>query len=336
MNIAFQSTGIENDWYYGFEDNKYVLKINQASQTKFNFKEACMYRAKELYDNLKYPALAIGGGLDAQIVLNCFYDQGLKIDCAFRHYPGYNDIEHEWIIKLQKKYNFNLIKIDINADGVEQEIISEYQETKIHPVELIYKKFVSLLPNDMDVIQGFEGPIIVKGANKLHYLESYNTFELLRRRGISLLERKGKFLSFEKTSNMLAATLQEEHFQCFLETYDYYAGHRFTTELKSMLVDSWDMYIKTFIYYKYWKKDLCYFPKYQGSEGIKWLEGYRTYYRNRMIIIEMNDLQDFILNGKDGYKNFIEHELSTHNPEEEALLQKAGKPSPLSMLSEHL
>ena len=132
------------------------------------------------------------------------------------------------------------------------------------------------------------------------------------------------------------AALQEEHFQCFLETYDYYAGHRFTTELKSMLVDSWDMYIKTFIYYKYWKKDLCYFPKYQGSEGIKWLEGYRTYYRNRMIIIEMNDLQDFILNGKDGYKNFIEHELSTHNPEEEALLQKAGKPSPLSMLSEHL
>ena len=336
MNIALQSTGIENDWYYGFEDNKYVLKINPATNTTFNFKEACMFRAKQLYDNLTYPVLALGGGMDAQIVLNCFYAQGLKVDCVFRYYPGYNDIEYAWVLELQKKYGFKLIKIDIDSSVVEQEIKDQYEQTKIHPVELIYAKFVSLLPQDMDVVQGFEGPIIVKGANKLHLLESYNTFELLRRRAVSLVDRKGKFVSFEKNSNMLAATLQEELFQGFLETYDYYAGHRFTSDLKSLLVDAWDLYIKPFVYYKHWGKEIEYYPKYQGSEGIKWLEGYRTYYRNRMIILETTELKNFILSDNKEYKRFEEHELSTHNPEEEVMLQKAGKPSPLSMLSEDL
>jgi hypothetical protein len=76
MNIALQSTGLENDWYYGFEDDRYVFKINPATNTTFNFKEACVYRAKELYDNLKYPAISLSGGLDGQIVLNSFFCKG--------------------------------------------------------------------------------------------------------------------------------------------------------------------------------------------------------------------------------------------------------------------
>jgi hypothetical protein len=333
MNINFQSTGLDTDWHYGFEDGKYVLKINPATHTNFNFKEACMFRAKELYDNLEYPALAIGGGIDAQIVLNCFYEQNLKIDCVFRHYVGYNDIEYEWMQKLQKKYNFNLIKVDIDANAIASEILQEFQNTKIHPAELIYKKFVSLLPNDMDVVQGFEGPIIVKGTNKLYYLESYNTYELLRRRAVSMLDRKGKFVSFEKTSNVLSGTLQEDIFQSFLDTYDYYAGHKFTTDLKSYLVDSWDMYVKTFVYNKYWKKDLMYFPKYQGSEGIKWMSGFRTFYRNRMVLIEMDHLKKFILGGGSDYKKFAEHSMSTIDPEGELFFQHTPD---LLMLSEEL
>lgn len=333
MDIPFKSTGLDTDWHYGFKDGKYVLKMNPAEHTNFNFKEACMFRAKELYSKLPYPALAIGGGIDAQIVLNCFYEQDLKIDCVFRHYVGYNDLEHEWMQQLQKKYNFNLIKIDIDPNKVASEILHEYQHTKIHPVELIYKKFVSQLPNDMDVVQGFEGPIIVKGASKLHYLESYNTYELLRRRAVGLLDRKGKFVSFEKTSNVLAGTLQEDLFNSFLDTYDYYAGHKFTTDLKSYLVDAWDLYVKTFVYNKYWKKDIMYFPKYQGSEGIKWLTGYRTYYRNRMILCEIDELKNFILGGGTEYKTFTEHSLSTINPEGELFVDNIPD---LTMLSEDL
>jgi hypothetical protein len=329
MNIPFTSTGLEKDWYYGFIDDRYVLKINPATHTNFNFKEACMFRAKELYDNLQYPAISLSGGLDGQIVLNSFFDQNLKVDCVFRHYPGFNDIEFEWVIALQKKYNFNLIKIEINPYEVKEKILKEYKETKLFPGELCYKKFISMLPEDMDVIQGFEGPIVVQGFGKLYYLESYNTFEMVRRRAISLLGRKGKFITFEKTSNLLAATLQEELFQCFLDSYDYFAGHDFTKYLKNFLPDSWDLYIKPFLYYKHWKNDLMYFPKYQGSEGIHWLGDFRTYYRERMIVVEINSLKDHILSKGTQYKEFYESKYSIKNFHEDVL-------SGLKSLSEHI
>lgn len=310
MNISFLSTGLEKDWHYGFVDDRYILKINPATNTNLDFKEACMIRAKELYNNLQYPVISISGGLDGQIVLNSFYDQNFKVDCVFRHYPGFNDIELGWVNALQKKYNFHLTKIEINPLEIKDEILKEFKDTKIFPGELCYKKFVSKLPDDLDIIQGFEGPIIVQGFGKLYYLESYNTFEMVRRRAVSLLNRQGKFITFEKTSNLLAATFQEELFQCFLDSYDYFAGHDFTKYLKNFLPDSWDLYIKPFLYYKHWKNDLLYFPKYQGSEGINWLGDFRTYYRERMIVIEINTLKNHVLNQESGYKEFYESKYS--------------------------
>jgi|APGre2960657373_1045057.scaffolds.fasta_scaffold25640_2 hypothetical protein len=313
MNIPFQSTGLDNDWYYGFEDDKYILKINPAEHTNLNFKEACMFLAGELHKNLKFPVISLSGGLDGQIVLNSFYDQNLKVDCVFRHYPGFNDIELEWVTALQKKYNFKLTKIVINPYEIREEILKEHQETKIFPGELMYKKFVSMLPEDMDIIQGYEGPIIAQGFGKLYYLESYNTFEFARRRAVALLNRKSKFITFGKNSNILASIFQEEPFQCFLDSYDYFAGHDLTRFLKDLLPDSWDLYIKPYLYYKHWKHDLMYFPKYQGSEKIHWLGDYRTYYRERMIVIEINTLRNHIFSQTSQYTNFTESKYSIKN-----------------------
>jgi hypothetical protein len=313
MNIPFQSTGIENDWYYGFEDDRFVLKINPASQPNLNFKEACVYRAKELYDNLNYPAISLSGGLDGQIVLNSFYCQGLKVDCVFRHYPGFNDIELDWVNKLKEKYNFNLIKFEINPYDIKNEILKEYNDTQIFPGELMYKKFISMLPDDMDIVQGFEGPVIVNGFGSLYYLESYNTFEMVRRKAISLLNRKGKFVNFERNSNVMSAILQEEIFQGFLDTYEYFSGHEFTESLKEFLPDAWDLYVKPFLYHKHWKNDLMYFPKYRGTEGIHWLGNYRTYYRERMIVINIEQFKKFLLSGNSEYKRFEESKYSIKN-----------------------
>jgi hypothetical protein len=337
MNKEFKLIGLEKDWQYGFVDDRFVIKINSSNKSNQTYKEACMSRAEDLYKNLKNPVLAIGGGTDSQVVLNCFYDQNYKIDCVFRYYKNYNTHELEWVHRLQKKYNFNLIQIDIDPDKIQSEILEEYEKTDIHPIELIYKNFISMLPEDFDVIQGIEGPFIVKGKSKLHYLDSYNTYGFLRRRAVEMLDRKGKLINFEKNSDILLATLQDEIYNSFLETYEYFEGHTFTKELKNNLIDQWDLYIKPFLYHKHWKNDIIYFPKYMGSESIPWLNLYRTFYRQRMILIELQEMKEFLKSGGDNYKEFYEHQYSFQDIHKEIELRRLGKKTyPISMAGELL
>lgn len=283
-----KTTGIDSDWLYDYINDKFILEINPA--TKFlNFREACVDRAKILADTLANPVLSLSGGLDSQIVLHSFYEQGIKLDCVFRHFPGYNDNELENISILQKKYNFNLTTVKLDTNALKDSILKEYQQFSIPPNQLLYKHFCSMLPKDLDIIQGFDGPNIHHSkTKKLYYLETYNSFEFSRRRAINLLDRTGKFVSFEKNSNMLLATLNEESMTAFLNTYDYF----FNNQVEGVrIIDLWDVYIKAYIYFKHWKHELEYFPKYQGPEGIDWIiDGPRHEYTKRMISIEVSDL----------------------------------------------
>jgi hypothetical protein len=328
----FKSTGLNTDWYYGFKDDKFILNLNPATRKNQTYKEACMYRAEELYKNLNNPVLALGGGLDCQVVLNCFFEQGFKVDCVFRNYKNYNGYELYWVNELKKKYNFNLIQVDIDPDQIRQEIEQENEETGIHPIELIYKKFVSMLPDDFDIIQGIEGPFIVKGKSKLHYLDSYNTFGFLRRRAVDMLQRKGKFVNFEKNSNILLATLNDDIYDSFLNTYEYFEGHLFTKELKNHLADAWDLYIKPFLYFKHWKNDLLYFPKYMGSEAIHWLNLYRTHYRQRMVLINLSELKQHLNSEIVEYKSFQEHFMSFQEDKELEVRGLEKKMYPITMV----
>ena len=284
-----KTTGIDSDWHYDYADHKFTLQIAPATQS-LNFRESCVSRAKELADTLPNPVLSLSGGLDSQIVLHSFYEQGINLDCVFRHFPGYNDNELENIFLLQKKYNFHLTTVELDTDALKDSILEEYQQLGIPPNQLLYKHFCSKLPNDLDIIQGLDGPNIYRHSKdqRLYYMESYNSFEFARRRAMDLLDRQGKFVSFEKNSNMLLATLNEESMTAFLNTYDYF----FNNQVEGVkVIDLWDVYIKTYIYFKHWKHELEYFPKYQGPEGIDWIiDGPRHEYTKRMISIEVGDL----------------------------------------------
>jgi len=302
-----KSTGLPNDWKYDVEDNNFVLYINSASNTNHNFYEACMYRAKEIYDNTKNPVIGFSGGLDSQLVLNCLYAQGLKIDCVFRYFKGYNDFELNNLRILEKKYGFKTTIIEIDPAEIKDEIMEEYHKTLILPNQLIYKKFVSLLPDDLDILQGLEGPNIFKHKETLYYLESYNSFEFARRQGVDSLNRKGKFISFEKNSNVLLSILNEDIYQTFMHAYDYFDAPPFLKD-DTYLIDYWDLYVKVYLYHKYWKDELIYFPKYQGPEGIDWImNGPKMTYRKQMVAVSISSLID-LMSSNQGYKKYIQQQ----------------------------
>jgi len=190
-----KTTGIDTDWQYDYADHKFILQINPATRS-LNFRESCVHRARDLADTLPNPVLSLSGGLDSQIVLHSFYEQDIKLDCVFRHFPGYNDNELENISVLQKKYNFHLTTVEVDTDKLKDSILDEYQESEIPPNQLLYKHFCSKLPNDLDIIQGLDGPNIYRHSkdHQLYYMESYNSFEFARRRAMDQLDRKGKFV----------------------------------------------------------------------------------------------------------------------------------------------
>ncbi len=291
------TTGIDTDWQYEYVADKFILHVNPASRL-LNFRDACVARASELAASLQNPVLSLSGGLDSQIVLHSFYEQGIKLDCIFRHFPGFNDNELENISLLQKKYNFHLTTVSIDTDSLKESILTEYEQTGIPPNQLLYKHFCSKLPDDLDIIQGLDGPNIYRHSKdkRLYYMESYNSFEFARRRAMDMLSRPGKFVSFEKNSNMLLSILNEETMVSFLNTYDYF----FNNQVDGVkVIDLWDVYIKPYIYYKYWKQELAYFPKYQGPEGIDWIiDGPRHEYTKRMISMEVDDLLEHLKTGQ--------------------------------------
>jgi len=291
-----KTTGIDTDWQYDYADHKFILQIDPATRS-LNFRESCVHRARDLANTLRNPVLSLSGGLDSQIVLHSFYEQDIKLDCVFRHFPGYNDNELENISVLQKKYNFHLTAVEVDTDKLKDSILDEYQESGIPPNQLLYKYFCSKLPDDLDIIQGLDGPNIYRHSkdHQLYYMESYNSFEFARRRAMDQLDRKGKYVSFEKNSNMLLSTLNEETMVTFLNTYDYF----FNNQVEGVkVIDLWDVYIKPYIYFKHWQHELVYFPKYQGPEGIEWIiDGPKHEYTKRMISIEVGALIQHLTSG---------------------------------------
>jgi hypothetical protein len=303
-----KSTGISKDWKYAFENNQFTLYINPAVNKNYNFQEACMYRATEIYNSVNNPVLGLSGGLDSQMVLNCFYSQGLKIDCVFRHFVGYNDIELTNIKILEKKYDFKVKIISIDPIAVKEKILNESQKTGIPPNQLLYRNFVDQLPDDVDLIQGLEGPDVIKFKERVYYLESYNSLEFARRRAIDMLNRTGKFISFEKNSNILLSIINEDVYDTFMSQYDYFFNQEYVKLSEKKLVFFWDLFVKTFIYHKYWKNDLIYFSKYQGIENIDYIvNGSKHDYKSNMILIEIPYLKSLLTSAGTEYEKFSEY-----------------------------
>jgi hypothetical protein len=124
-------------------------------------------------------------------------------------------------------------------------------------------------------------------------LETANSFEIARLRALKLSNRPADIIGWERIGEILLSLLKDDVVQAFLHAYPYIKenGLRDSAGKEIRLIDYWDLYIKPFIYGKYWKDELEYFPKYQGPEKVDWIMNGRWHqYTKNLVAIPLTDL----------------------------------------------
>jgi hypothetical protein len=260
---------------YGFENDKFYLDINACARPAGNMKQESDRRALEIAERGTKLMLGISSGVDSQSVLHSFYTQGIPLECVFFYMPGHNEVEYEQLQIVQKKYGQKIEIIDLDPFTVKDEILDFSAANRINPIQVLQRKFLSMLPDDYDFIQMIHDPFVyVSPTSKFYYYQGYSSPEISRTRAYESLNRKGKFIPYGDNSEFLYSILNDDVYRAALYTHKYFDGNKLTKPNCHLLtVDRWDYYIKPLIYGKYWKDELIYFPKYGGWEGVPYLFG---------------------------------------------------------------
>lgn len=285
---------------YGFVNNLWYIDIPGLKRKVGNIREEHEYRARQIYEEYGKPLISLSSGLDSQVMIHSFYNQGIPFDTIF-FYSGYNNIEYEQLKILIEKYKLTPEIIKLDPYKYKDQILYESKEYKIFPNQIFVKIFLSKIPNDTTFIQSMHDPYVhVDSRTKeWQFFTGYNINEISRDRLFNMLKRKGKHLWFGDTSEFLYSIITDSTFLSGLYCYDYIKGtglHK--TKLGKNPVylytlDKWDYYIKPLIYGKYWKNELEYFPKYAGFEDIDFLsenEGGSFWVKEHVSLIPYHDL----------------------------------------------
>jgi len=254
-----------------------------------DFRTECNRRAIDIAEHGNPIVLGMSTGLDSQIVLLSFLEQGIPIESAFMYLPGYNEYEYKNLKVLEKAWGFKSLIIDIDPMKIKDELMAEYLETDIPPYQLMHKKFLSMLPNNCDFLQGIDGPFISYKNNKPYYYEGYNSYEVSRHRAFNILNRTGRNIIFDRSSECVLSILNDTVMKGFMHSYKFFEDNALEQHGEVVKrIDWWDFYIKPIMYGHLWKDELFYFKKYMGPEGIDYImNGPENQWRRQYITIPL-------------------------------------------------
>lgn len=275
-----------------YENDFFSITLTSCGRKIGNVREESEIQAKKLFDENNKIMLALSGGLDSQVVLHSFMSQNLPAECAFLYLIDCNDFEYNNVKALEKKYGFKLTVVELDPFKIKDEMIAEYEETKIPPFQLMHKKFLSLLPKEHTFIQGLDGPDFVTKDKKWYIAQTANSFVNARVRALEMVPRQGRVLSWEKTPEVFLSIIADDVVPAYMQSYPNIInnGLSYANDKPIPIIDHYDLYIKPIIYGKYWKDELEYFSKYQGPEKVNWIMEKKWHqYRKNMAYIPYND-----------------------------------------------
>ena len=253
-----------------------------------NVREECERKARDLYAENNKIMLALSGGLDCQVVLHSFITQNIPIKCAFLYLKNCNDFELASVRRLEKKYNLDLTVIELNPDDLKDSVMKEYEETGIPPYQLMHKHFLTMLPGEYTFIQGLDGPDLVKRKidGTWYILQTANSFVNSRVRGLEMIDRPGKIVSWEKSTEMFYSIITDPVVTAYMYAHDNIVdnGLSYANDKDIPLIDHYDLYMKPIMYGIYWKDELDYFSQYQGPEEIPWIMNKRWHHYDRNVV----------------------------------------------------
>jgi hypothetical protein len=296
---------------FGFDNGKFFVEYYPTSRPVGNFRQEFEKRAADLYEKFPNLMLGLSSGIDSQAVLHSFHSQGIDIECAFLYQPGFNDVEYQQLKIIEKKYNIKSDIVEIDPIKNKDEIVHLHQELHLPLNQIIHRKFLSMLPEDKNFIQGFPGPDFYLKNNKWYWLETANSWDVSRLRSLLTLERKGHVIGFERTSEILLSLLTDETVKSYIYSFEYIKQNGLMMEDGSTISFAyhWDLYIKPFFYGKLWKDKLEYFPKSQGCENIDYIiNGPKNQYLKNLVAIPYYELIDFLKTKDSEKRRFYEYQ----------------------------
>jgi hypothetical protein len=276
-----------------FNDNVFSVTVTGCNRPVGNVRTESEIAARNLYNQNDKIMLGLSGGLDSQIVLHSFYSQSIPLSCAFLYMPGFNDFEYNNVVILKNKFDLDLTIIDLDPNAYKDELIEEYNVTGIPPFQLLHKKFLNLLPNDCDFIQGLDGPDLVNKNNTWNVIQTANSFVNSRTRAMQMLPRSGQIIAWEKIPEILLSILTDDAITSYMCAHKYIVGNglSYQGDVSVPLIDHFDLYMKPFMYAKYWGNELEYFPKYQGPENVSWIMNTKWHdYRKNIVFLPYYEL----------------------------------------------
>jgi hypothetical protein len=259
---------------YGIEDNKFYIDIKSCDRKPGNMREESEHRARELASKSDKLLLSLSSGVDSQSIVHSFQQIGATIDTVFMYLPGYNDYEYENLQIVAKKFNIKPMIIDFDPYKIKDDLIQESAETGIHVYSILWKHFLTLIPEDRDFLQMTHDPYVhwpeadVPDKEFCFYM-GYNMPEIHRDRAFRLVDRSGELYYYGDTPEFLLSIIDDPIFRAALKAFPYIKDNGVVKDGADLMrADRWDYYIKPFMYGKYWKDELLYFPKYVGFEKL--------------------------------------------------------------------
>jgi len=264
---------------YASDDIGFYIEFRSKKHEVGNFRQEYEKRAKQLYEGNNNIVIGLSGGLDSQVMLHSFLSQGLNVKTSFMYYGKYNDNELQQVKKIDEKYG-------IKTDIVFIDPVECYQEFKeqsvkydlISPYALLHGKYLTMIPEDCTLIQ-CQGPDLYsqtftnKDTKETFFATGYYDNTVSRHRAFDINPRKNKPIFFPNFEEHLLSLMNDDVFISSLCISDYWTDVKSqdSFQTKSGLIKrdtNWDKYIKPFIFAKYWKDELMYFPKFAGLENI--------------------------------------------------------------------
>lgn len=288
----------------GFENNRFYVEYTSAGRKIGNMREE-LNRAVKSISDISGDRLLLGlsSGLDSQVILHSLHEQQLPYTCAFMHMPGYNDHELANLRILEKKYGFTPIIAEVNPDKEREEVLDLMYKHHILPNHFIHKKFLSLLPEDMDYLNGIEGPdIAINSETRVRYLmEAYWNFENTRLRVLRTVPRTGRVFNLDRnetSEGLLASILNDSVFKGYVSGMEYILNNDLVdgSGVKPSIVFNYNYYIKPILMGRYWGDELIYFPKYMGVEKVDWIMNcpIKVDYAHDVVFMEYNYIRKFL------------------------------------------
>lgn len=274
---------------YGFDLGEFYIELPSIRRAPLDFRSELEQAILNVYNQNKKIALCLSAGIDSQVLLASLKEQSIPFEAFFFHMPYHNDNEKENLKLIEKKFGVKINTIVEDPLQIRRKIDELSLRIDVHPVHALQAYFINQIPHDYDIIQqGIYPPDICDDGKKQYIYYGYHNALIARQRAVESFGRKGKYHTFNEIPELYLSYLSDPISEALMRSWLYFKFNGLQRKGSPVNPDwAFDLYVKPLLYAKYWRDEIIYFPKYQGSEKLTFW--HKLYAKEKVVPIPYYD-----------------------------------------------